>query len=113
MEGCKIKQISCKSWRRKRVCSKVIPQAPHETFLVLDATTGQNAIDQAHIFNKFTPLTGIILTKLDGSAKGGIILSIYQQLGIPVTWVGTGEKADDLDPFDPDAYVNALFDLED
>ncbi len=97
----------------KRVCTKVIPQAPHETFLVLDATTGQNAIDQAHTFNKFTPLTGIILTKLDGSAKGGIILSIYQQLGIPVTWVGTGEKADDLDPFDPDAYVNALFDLED
>lgn len=94
-----------------RVCAKVIPFSPHETLLVLDATTGQNAIDQAHVFNQFTPLTGIILAKLDGSAKGGIILSIYKQLGIPVKWVGMGEKAEDIQPFDPTEYVNALFDL--
>jgi len=96
----------------KRTCAKVVPSAPHETILVLDATTGQNAIDQAQIFNKFTPLTGILLAKLDGSAKGGIILSIYKQLGIPVRWVGTGEKAEDVQPFDPEEYVNALFDLD-
>jgi len=92
-----------------RVMQKVVPQAPHETLLVLDATTGQNAVDQAEIFHQFTPLTGLILTKLDGSAKGGIILSIYQKLGIPVEWVGVGENIDDLIPFDKVAYVDALF----
>lgn len=96
----------------KRVCAKVVPTSPHEILLVLDATTGQNAIDQAQVFHRFTPLTGIVLAKLDGSAKGGIILSIYKQLGIPVRWVGTGEKAEDLQPFDPEEYVNALFDLD-
>ncbi|HEY2810852.1 MAG TPA: signal recognition particle-docking protein FtsY [Rhabdochlamydiaceae bacterium] len=96
----------------KRVCAKVVPSSPHETLLVLDATTGQNAIDQARIFNQFTPLTGIILAKLDGSAKGGIILSIYKQLGIPIKWIGVGEKAEDVQTFDPEEYVNALFDLE-
>jgi fused signal recognition particle receptor len=95
----------------RRVCSKVIPSAPHETLLVLDATTGQNAIDQAQVFHDSTPLNGILLAKLDGSAKGGIVLSIYQQLGIPVLWVGTGEKADDLEPFDPVAYADSLFSL--
>lgn len=93
----------------RRTCSKVISEAPHETLLILDATTGQNAIDQAKIFNEVTPLNGIILAKLDGSAKGGIVLSIYQQLGIPVRWVGTGESADDLEPFDPSAYADSLF----
>jgi fused signal recognition particle receptor len=93
----------------RRVCTKVVPTAPHETLLVLDATTGQNAIDQAKAFNEVTPLNGIVLAKLDGSAKGGIVLSIYQQLGIPVLWVGTGEGADDLEPFDPDVYVDSLF----
>ena len=93
----------------RRVCSKVVPTAPHETLLVLDATTGQNAIDQAKVFHAVTPLNGIVLAKLDGSAKGGIILSIYQDLGIPVRWVGTGEKADDLEPFDPIAYADSLF----
>lgn len=93
----------------KRVSAKVIPEAPHETILVLDATTGQNAIDQAETFHQFTPLTGFILTKLDGSAKGGIILSIYQKMGIPIRWIGIGERADDLLPFDPEAYVTALF----
>jgi fused signal recognition particle receptor len=94
----------------RRVCKKVVPDAPHETFLVLDATTGQNAIDQAQVFHQFTPLTGLILAKLDGSAKGGIVLSIYKQIGIPVRWIGTGEGADDFEPFDPKTYVDALFD---
>jgi fused signal recognition particle receptor len=95
-----------------RVCSKVVPSAPHETLLVLDATTGQNALDQARVFNEVTPLNGIILAKLDGSAKGGIVLSIYQELGIPVLWVGTGEKAEDLEPFDPPTYAASLFSFD-
>ncbi len=90
---------------------KVIVQAPHETLLVLDATTGQNALDQARAFHALTPLSGIILTKLDGSAKGGIILAIYTELAIPVLWVGTGEGEEDLEPFDPQAYADALFSL--
>lgn len=93
----------------RRVCKKHIPDAPHETLLVLDATTGQNAVDQAEVFHKFTPLTGIILTKLDGSAKGGVILSIYKKLSIPVRWIGVGEAEKDLMPFDPKEYVDALF----
>ncbi len=96
----------------RRVCGKVIPTAPHETLLVLDATTGQNAIDQARVFNEVTPLNGIILAKLDGSAKGGIVLSIYQEFGIPVLWVGTGEKTDDLEPFDPLVYADSLFSID-
>lgn len=96
----------------KRISHKVIPDAPHETFLILDATTGQNAIDQAKTFNQFTPLTGIILTKLDGSAKGGIVISIYKELKIPILWIGVGEKAEDLLPFDATHYVNALFEGE-
>lgn len=92
-----------------RVIQKVCPEAPHETLLVLDATTGQNAVDQAEVFNSFTPLTGLILTKLDGSAKGGIVLSIYHKLGIPVNYVGVGENVDDLMPFDKDSYLDALF----
>ncbi|MCB1073133.1 MAG: signal recognition particle-docking protein FtsY [Chlamydiales bacterium] len=93
----------------KRVTEKVVPDAPHEIYLVLDATTGQNALDQAKTFNEFTPLTGLILTKLDGSAKGGIILSIYHQMGIPIRYIGIGEGADDFLPFSPEPYINALF----
>ncbi|MBS0630053.1 MAG: signal recognition particle-docking protein FtsY [Verrucomicrobia bacterium] len=93
----------------QRVIQKVIPDAPHQTLLVLDATTGQNAVDQADVFHTFTPLTGIVLAKLDGSAKGGIALSIYKKLGIPVLWVGVGEKIDDLIPFDKESYLDALF----
>ena len=93
----------------RRVSTKVVADAPHETLLVLDATTGQNAIDQARTFNQFTPLTGLVLTKIDGSAKGGIILAIYKELGIPVRWIGTGEGIDDLHPFNPEAYVEGLF----
>ncbi len=93
----------------KRTVEKVVPDGPHEIYLVLDATTGQNALDQAKIFNEFTPLTGLILTKLDGSAKGGIILSIYHQMGIPIRFIGIGEKEDDFLPFSPEPYVDALF----
>jgi signal recognition particle subunit SRP54 len=94
----------------KRSCKKINSNSPHETLLVLDATTGQNAIDQAKTFNQFTPITGLILTKLDGSAKGGIVVSIYRQLGIPVKFIGIGEGLDDLEPFHPENFVNALFD---
>jgi fused signal recognition particle receptor len=93
----------------KRTCHKVIPYAPHETLLVIDATMGQNAVEQAKIFNKFTPLTGIILTKLDGTTKGGIVVSIQRQLGIPIKFIGVGESLEDLEPFNADAFVTALF----
>jgi fused signal recognition particle receptor len=92
----------------RRICQKQIAEAPHETLLVLDATIGQNAIDQAATFHNFTPLTGVILTKLDGSAKGGIAIAIQQQLHIPILWVGTGESAADLQPFDPESFIDAL-----
>jgi fused signal recognition particle receptor len=92
-----------------RVVSKLIPGAPHEVLLVLDATTGQNAINQAENFKKTVQCSGIVLAKLDGTAKGGAIFSIKQKLGLPVKFVGVGEKLDDLEPFDPDAYVEALF----
>lgn len=94
----------------KRTCNKVLPGAPHETWLVLDATTGQNAIDQAKTFHQFVPLTGIILTKLDGTAKGGIVLAIQREVGVPVRFVGTGEGMEDLQIFDPEAFVRGLFD---
>lgn len=94
----------------RRVCQKQIPDAPHETLLVVDATIGQNALDQAQIFHKFTPLTGVILSKLDGSAKGGIAVAIQKNLSLPIRWIGTGEGAEDLAPFDPKEYVEALFD---
>lgn len=92
----------------RRVIQKQLPEAPHETLLVVDSTIGQNAIDQANTFHQFTPLTGIVLTKLDGSAKGGIAIAIQKQLKIPIQWVGTGEGAEDLEAFDPESYVDAL-----
>jgi fused signal recognition particle receptor len=93
----------------RRVAMKQIPGAPHEVFLVLDATTGQNAIVQAEMFKKTVDCTGLVLTKLDGTAKGGAIFTIKQKVGIPVRFIGVGEGLDDLEPFDPDAYVDALF----
>lgn len=93
----------------KRSCRKFISEAPHETLLVLDATTGQNAIEQAKTFHHYTPITGLVLTKLDGTAKGGIVVAIQRQLGIPVKYIGIGEGIDDLEPFDPNTYVDALF----
>jgi fused signal recognition particle receptor len=92
-----------------RVVSKQIEGAPHEVLLVLDATTGQNAIIQAEMFKKTVQCTGIILAKLDGTAKGGAIFTIRQRLGLPVKYIGVGEKLDDLEPFDPAAFVEALF----
>ncbi len=96
--------------KMKRVCTKIFPDAPHQSLLVLDATTGQNAIDQAKIFHQFISLSGIVLAKLDGSSKGGIVLSIYKQMGIPVRYIGLGEQIEDLSEFDPETYVEALFD---
>lgn len=96
----------------RRVCTKLIPSAPHETLLVLDATMGQNAIEQARTFHKFTPITGIILTKLDGTTKGGIALAIEKELGIPIKFIGIGEGLDDLQPFDEKSFASALLGLE-
>ncbi|WP_108669726.1 signal recognition particle-docking protein FtsY [Peribacillus acanthi] len=93
----------------KRVIEKEVPGAPHEVLLALDATTGQNALIQAKTFKEATNVTGIVLTKLDGTAKGGIVLAIRNELGIPVKFVGLGEKMDDLQEFDPEKYVYGLF----
>lgn len=94
----------------RRVIQKAYPEAPHETFLVLDATNGQNAIAQATLFKDAVAVTGIVLTKLDGTAKGGVVLGICEELGVPVRFVGIGEQVDDLRVFDPDEFVAALFD---
>ncbi|PJD97329.1 MAG: signal recognition particle-docking protein FtsY [Parachlamydia sp.] len=93
----------------KRSCKKFNVESPHETLLVLDATTGQNGIDQAKVFNQYTPITGLILTKLDGTSKGGIIVNIHKQLGIPVKLIGIGEGVDDLELFDANKFTQALF----
>lgn len=92
-----------------RVVSKQVEGAPHEVFLVLDATAGQNAIVQAEMFKKIVHCTGIILAKLDGTAKGGAIFGVKQKLGLPVRFIGVGEKPEDLEEFNPEAYVEALF----
>jgi fused signal recognition particle receptor len=89
---------------------KQIPAAPHEVILVLDATTGQNGISQASKFTEAVNCTGIVLAKLDGTAKGGVVVAIRQQVGLPVKFIGVGEKSEDLSPFSPDQFVEALFD---
>ncbi|MFQ5684390.1 MAG: signal recognition particle-docking protein FtsY [Candidatus Binatia bacterium] len=94
----------------QRVIAREQVGAPHETLLVLDATTGQNALQQARVFNESLNVTGIVLTKLDGTAKGGVIIGIREELGIPVQYIGVGEAIDDLHPFDPARFVHALFD---
>jgi fused signal recognition particle receptor len=93
----------------RRVVEKELPGSPHETLLVLDGTTGQNGVSQAAAFLEAVKVTGMVVTKLDGTAKGGVILSIMRQFDIPVKFVGVGEGADDLIPFDPNDYVNTLF----
>ncbi|MCP3761964.1 signal recognition particle-docking protein FtsY [Domibacillus sp. A3M-37] len=93
----------------KRVIEREIPEAPHEVLLVVDATTGQNALIQAKTFKEATAVSGIVLTKLDGTAKGGIVLAIRKELGVPVKFVGLGEKMDDLQPFDAEKYAYGLF----
>jgi fused signal recognition particle receptor len=92
-----------------RVIDKELPGAPHETILVLDGTTGQNGVNQAAAFLEAAKVTGMVVTKLDGTAKGGVILSIMRQFDIPVKFIGVGEAADDLIPFDPQAFVDTLF----
>jgi fused signal recognition particle receptor len=91
------------------VATKLDPDAPHETLLVLDATTGQNGISQAALFHEAAPLTGVVLTKLDGIAKGGIVLAIHHQLGVPVKLAGVGESLEDLQPFDAEGFARAIF----
>ncbi len=92
-----------------RVMAKQLPDAPHEVLLVLDATTGMNALHQAREFNKAVRLTGLIVTKLDGTSKGGMVVAIQRELGLPIKFVGLGEQADDLQPFDPKQFAEALF----
>lgn len=92
----------------RRVAAKSIHQAPHETWLVLDATTGQNALSQAHHFQEAAGVTGVLLTKLDSTAKGGMVFAVGHQLGLPVRFLGIGEGLDDLVPFDPEAFVDGL-----
>jgi fused signal recognition particle receptor len=96
--------------KMKRTAAKVIPGAPHDILLVLDATTGQNGLAQAREFTTSVGVTGIILTKLDGTAKGGIVVAISRELGLPIRFVGTGEKINDLVPFDAQTYADSLFD---
>jgi fused signal recognition particle receptor len=96
--------------KMKRTAAKVIPGAPHDVLLVLDATTGQNGLAQAREFTSAVGVSGIILTKLDGTAKGGIVVAISRELGLPIRFVGTGEQINDLVPFDAETYANSLFD---
>ena len=93
----------------RRVIQKVIPEAPHESLLVLDATTGQNGLSQARSFSEAAECTGIVLAKLDGTARGGVTVAIRQDMGIPVKYIGVGEQIDDLELFDPEGFVDALF----
>jgi fused signal recognition particle receptor len=93
----------------QRTIGKLIPDAPHEVLLVLDATTGQNALSQAKLFHEAIGVTGLVLTKLDGTAKGGIVFSICQSLNIPLQYIGVGESIEDLQPFDPEQFADALF----
>ena len=93
----------------KRTAERIIPGAPHEVLLVMDATTGQNGLQQARQFTQSAGVTGIVLSKLDGTAKGGVVVAISRELKLPVRYVGVGEKASDLLPFDAEAFVNSLF----
>ena len=95
--------------KMRRTAQRIIPGAPHETLLVMDATTGQNGLQQARMFTESAGVTGIVLTKLDGTAKGGVVVAISRELGLPVRYVGVGEKAGDLLPFDPKEFVDSLF----
>jgi len=95
-----------------RVMDKKLPGAPHEVLLVLDGSTGMNALNQAREFNKMVPLTGLVITKLDGTSKGGMVVAIQKELGLPIKFVGLGEKPDDLQPFDAKQFSQALFALD-
>ena len=95
--------------KMKRTATRVIPGAPHEVWLVLDATTGQNGLEQARKFTETSGVTGIVLTKLDGTAKGGVVVAIARELNLPIRFIGVGEKADDLLPFEPEDFIRSLF----
>ena len=95
--------------KMRRTAARVIPDAPHEVLLVLDATTGQNGLEQARKFTETSGVTGIVLTKLDGTAKGGVIVAIARELALPIRFIGVGEKVEDLLPFDPEAFIDSLF----
>ena len=95
----------------RRVIDKADPNEPAEVWLVLDAVTGQNGLQQAKKFHEATPLTGVIVTKLDGTAKGGILVPIVRELGVPIKFIGVGEQPGDLQPFDSREFVRALFDV--
>ena len=95
--------------KMSRTAKKVIPDAPHEVLLVLDATTGQNGLEQARKFTETSGVTGIVLTKLDGTAKGGIVVAIARELNLPIRYVGVGEKVEDLLPFDSEKFIESLF----
>jgi len=96
--------------KMKRTAAKIVPGAPHDVLLVMDATTGQNGLAQAREFTATAGVTGIVLTKLDGTAKGGIVVAITRELGLPVSYIGTGETMEDLVPFDAETFVSSLFD---
>jgi fused signal recognition particle receptor len=96
--------------KMRRTAARVIPSAPHEVLLVIEATTGQNGLEQARKFTESSAVTGIILTKLDGTAKGGVVVAISRELNLPIRYVGVGEQLDDLLPFDPETFVASLFD---
>jgi fused signal recognition particle receptor len=96
--------------KMRRTASRVVPGAPHEVLLVIEATTGQNGLEQARKFTESAAVTGIILTKLDGTAKGGVVIAISRELGLPIRYVGVGEQLDDLLPFEPETFVASLFD---
>ena len=95
--------------KMRRTAQRIIPGAPHETLLVMDATTGQNGLQQARLFTESAGVTGIVLAKLDGTAKGGVVVAISRELGLPVRYVGVGEKPGDLLPFDAKDFVDSLF----
>jgi fused signal recognition particle receptor len=96
--------------KMRRTCQRVVPGSPHEVWLVLDATTGQNGLEQARKFTESAGVTGILLTKLDGTAKGGVVVAIARELNLPIRFIGVGEKIDDLLPFEPERFIASLFD---
>jgi fused signal recognition particle receptor len=97
--------------KMRRTAGRLVHGAPHEVYLVLDAVTGQNGLEQARQFTTTAKVTGIVLTKLDGTAKGGIVVAIARELGLPIRYVGVGEKAEDLVPFDAESFVRSLFEV--
>jgi fused signal recognition particle receptor len=97
--------------KMKRTAQRLVPGAPHEVLLVVDAVTGQNGLEQARQFTQTAGVTGLVLSKLDGTAKGGIVVAIASELKLPIRYIGVGEQVDDLEKFDPETFVRALFEV--